>query len=171
MNTIDGDLWIPRTMWEKRRQLSGVVQRSVAIGQSMLVMSCDDWTTFRNRLDAILPSGGIEYLQVSPLMGDGSAGVDLSRVMGRLGPKSEKRRFDLVLVDDVDLIIDLRSEETAVASMFALLYALKARFDEIVLFSNPLRTQWELEYLNGMRDFLRIHAPSPQTFNSEQNVA
>lgn len=130
----------------------------------MLVMSCDDWTTFKSRIDAVIGSDEIEYLQVTP-----SDGVsDLSRVLGSLVPRVRNRAFDLVLVDDVDMILDLRSEESAVASMFALLYALKARFNEIILFANPVQSEYELDYLTGMRDFLRIHAPVAA---GQQNVA
>ncbi len=154
-------------MWEKRRQLSATLHRAIMAGRSILVLSCDDARTFLGRIDLPQTNEQIEYLQVAPLLGvSDSNGTDLSRIMGPLGVKSRTHAFDQVLVDDVDLIIDLRSEEAAVASMFALVYALKARFSQIALFSNPLRSDLELEYLTGMRDFLVIHAPAPH-----QNVA
>ncbi|MBI3542910.1 MAG: hypothetical protein HY075_06520 [Deltaproteobacteria bacterium] len=168
----DGELWIPRTMWEKRRQLSAVLNRSMMVGTPTLVLSCEDEVTFFSRIE--VPAGEpLEYLQVASLLGaDGPNATDLSRIMGNLGGKlaPDKRhapgRFEQVLVDDVDLIIDLRSEEGAVASMFALLYALKARFPKILLFSNPLQNDHALEYFAGMRDFLELHAPP-----GEQNAA
>jgi hypothetical protein len=149
-------------MWEKRRQLSAVLQRTLSVERPTLVMSCDEESTFFRRVD-VAPSPVLEYMQVAPLLGAvESHGTDLSRIMGRLGAKSREHDFHQVVVDDVDLVIDLRSEEAAVASMFALLYALKARFNEIVLFANPLRSELELDYLLGMRDFLVIHAPLEQ---------
>ena len=154
-------------MWEKRRQLSATLQRSLMAGRSILLMSCDDAATFLGRIEVAAGNEQIEYMQVAPLLGaPDSNGTDLSRIMGPLGVKSRSHAFDQVIVDDVDLIIDLRSEEAAVASMFALLYALKARFNQIALFSNPLRSDLELEYLTGMRDFLVIHSPL-----HHQNVA
>src|SRR5262249_22608852 len=147
--SVDGELWIPRTMWEKRRQLSGVLHRSVAAHQPLLVLSCDDHMTFLRRVELDTHASLIDYLQVSPLLGTPNTvtGTDLSRIMGPLGGKmgSSGLEYGGVLVDDVDLIIDLRSEESAVASMYALVYALKARFKEIFLFTNPLRSGWELE--------------------------
>ncbi|MBI3557540.1 MAG: hypothetical protein HY074_14855 [Deltaproteobacteria bacterium] len=138
-------------------------------GRSILVMSCDDAGTFWGRIDLAEKNDQLEYMKVAPLLGAAdSNGTDLSRIMGPLGVKSRNHVFDQVVVDDVDLIIDLRSEEAAVASMFTLLYALKARFNHIGLFSNPLRSDVELEYLTRMCDFLTIHGPSPQ---HQQNVA
>lgn len=177
--SFDGELWIPRTMWEKRRQISGAIHRVMTTGRPTLLMSCDDYATFFSRIDIAmeqsseaLSMGLLDYLQVAPLLGAAdNNGTDLSRIMGPLGGRLHAnggRVYDQVLVDDVDLIIDLRSEESAVASMYALIYALKARFKDIVLFSNPLRSEWELEYLSGMRDFLIVHGTiaTPQ-----QNVA
>jgi hypothetical protein len=132
-------------------------------------MSCDDWTSFFGRLDldpgqtdTALSEGNIDYCQAPPLSTfDGGGAVDLSRILGSLGPRYRESPPDMVVMDDVNLMLDLRSEEGAVSSMFALLYALKARFREIILFSNPLRSDLELEYMTHMRDFLVVHAPIP----------
>lgn len=162
---VEGELWIPRTMWEKRRQLSGVVARSLSIGRRVLLLSCDTWTTFFGRIDVArdqineaLVRGQIDYMQVSPLLNahDGS-GMDLSRILGQIGLIYKEKAIDQVIVDDVDLMIDLGSAEAVVASMYALLYALKSRFKDIALFSNPLRSARETEFLLQLHDSLAIH--------------
>jgi hypothetical protein len=152
------ELWISRTPWEKRRQLSAVIQRAIAMGRPVFLLSCDDWTTFLGRIDLAatqvneaLMGGQMEYLQFS------TGGSDLSRTLGELGPISRGKGTDLVIVDDVDLIIDLSSSHSAAASLFALIYALHLKFQEITLFSNPLRSGNERVYLEQMHDFIAVH--------------
>jgi hypothetical protein len=174
-----GELWVPRTMWEKRRQLSGVIHRSLMLGQRVAILACDDWTTFFNRVDLdhdsadqALAQHQMEYLQVKPVVDRaavaGSRGTDLSRILGQLGsgsaglPRMENNPRDRVVVDDVDLMIDLQSPETATASTFALVYALKSRFKDIILFSNPIPTDQALNTLKGVREFLVLHSSLPQ---------
>ncbi|MEW6056669.1 MAG: hypothetical protein AB1540_08640 [Bdellovibrionota bacterium] len=154
---LQGDLWIPRTMWEKRRQLSGAIQRSMVIGTPMLILSCDSWTTFFSRLDldsaqvnAAMASGRMEYIQVLPLS-------DVTATLAGINLKFQGRGIAQVIVDDIDLIVDLGNSETAIPSLFAMVYALKSRFSEILLFSNPLPSQNKVRYLAQMADVLTVH--------------
>lgn len=151
-------------MWEKRRQLSGVIHRSTMIGRKMLILSCDDWTTFFGRIDVdraqadqALAAGQVEYMQVAAPGTVG--GKDLSRTLGEIGLKHHEEVVDQIIIDDVDLMIDMSSAHATNASLFALLYALKSRCREIILFANPARSENEMRYLLQMEDHLVVHSP------------
>ena len=157
------ELWIPRTAWEKRRQLSAAIHRSIVIGRRMLVLSCEYATTFFGRLDLdkvqvdrAISEGQLEFMQVSPLQ----QGMDLSRVLGEIGLRYKANKIDQVVVDDVDLMVDMASSDATVASLFALLYALKARFSEITFFSNPLNSEAQIRNFASAQEFLAVHLPA-----------
>jgi hypothetical protein len=166
MGAAKGEMWIPRTMWEKRRQLSASIHRALMASEKVLLLSCDNWTTFFGRLDVsqamlneALSTGWMEYVQVSPQY-EGRLGTDLSRVLGEISQRFQDKHLRKVIMDDVDLMLDLGSPEALKASVFALLYALGARFDEILLFSNPLRSDAALDFFSKSGDFLTVHLPS-----------
>lgn len=168
-----GELWIPRTPWEKRRQLSAFIRRSMSMGRRMLMLSCDDWTTFFGRLDIAveqvdeaLLSGQLEYLQLnSAIMTNDGKAPDFSRVFGEIGLLSPRSGHgpELVVVDDVDLIVDLAGggHESVSASLFTLVYALRSRFREIVLFANPPHTDEQRRSLEQLAEHLVIHSLAP----------
>ena len=167
--SFDSELWVPRTMWEKRRQLSAVIHRSLIIGRKMLVLSCDDWTTFfgrvdidRQQLDEALQNGQMEYTPVESISRR-SGGPDLSDVFGKMGPRFQREPIDQIILDDVDMMIDLSSAHAASASMFALLYALRNKCREIILFSNPMSSEQQLRYLLQMEGHLAVHCSAQQS--------
>lgn len=140
------------------------------LGRKMLILSCDDWTTFFGRIDVAreqanqaLETGQVEYMQVTPhTQGRMGGGKDLSRILGEIGQKFHEQVIDQVIVDDVDMMIDLSSAHSTNASLFALLYALRNRFKEMILFSNPVRSDAEMRYLMQMEDHLVVHSPVQQ---------
>lgn len=169
--SFDSELWVPRTMWEKRRQLSAVIHRSLIIGRKMLVLSCDDWTTFfgrldigREQVDEALQNGQMEYVSVGSVSrGANGHGPDLSEIFGRIGPRFKGEPIDQIILDDVDMMVDLSSPHATTASMFALLYALRNKCRQTILFSNPVKSEQQLRYFMQMEGHLAVHSPSQQS--------